>query len=84
MAAEHIQYEINQLLVDCLGCDIADITPEKHLVADLLADSVALLDIAMAVENKFNFIFDEKMMEKMNTVADLYAIIRRSQTVGGE
>lgn len=68
----------NKLLADCLGCDITDITPEKHLVADLLADSVALLDIALAVENRFGVAFDEKMMEKMNRVSDLYLLISHS------
>jgi len=63
---------IDDLLIACLGCEAQDIAPDKALVADLLADSMALMDIAMALEAQFGIEMDEKKMEKMNTVGDLY------------
>jgi len=76
-----MQTTTNELLAACLGCAIEDVTPEKHLIADLLADSVALMDIAMATEEQFQFIFDGKMMEGLETVSDLYHIIETNSTL---
>lgn len=66
---------IDALLIASLGCAAADIQPEKALVADLLADSMALMDIAMALETEFGVVMDEQKMEGMNNVADLYRMI---------
>ncbi|BGI53554.1 MAG: hypothetical protein HamCj_19070 [Candidatus Hamiltonella defensa (Ceratovacuna japonica)] len=63
---------IRDILIDCLGCNEEDITPEKHLVDDLYADSVALIDMVIMISEKFKIEMTEKDFMHINTVKDLY------------
>lgn len=64
--------KIRAILIDCLGCTEQDITPEKHLVNDLYADSVALIDMVLMISEKFKIEMTEKDFIEINTVKDLY------------
>lgn len=69
---------IDEVLVSCLFCEQVDISPDKHIVNDLYADSVALLDITMALEERFGFDFNKQDIEQFETVGDLYEIVMRN------
>ncbi|CAM3854147.1 phosphopantetheine-binding protein [Serratia silvae] len=74
--------EVDEILMRCTGVDIANITPEKHLVIDLMADSIALIDIAIELESAFGFVFTEHDMQSVNTVADIYDLVTTRSSSG--
>lgn len=70
------KWDVNNILIECIDCSPDDIAPEKHIVYDLLADSLALMDIVLRVEQRFGFTFDQKMIGEINSVASLYGIVK--------
>ena len=55
-----------------LGVERAQITPEAGLMADLGADSLDMVEIAMKVEETFNLTIPDEEMENVHTVGDLH------------
>ena len=62
----------NILMQQINGLHPQQITPEAELVRDLGADSLDQVEIAFAVEEKFDFEGEESDMDKIKTVGDLY------------
>ena len=52
-----------------------EVTPEMRLVEDLRLDSLALLTLAVAIEDRFHIRLDDVESE-LETVGDLVAAIR--------
>src|SRR5215470_2364090 len=52
--AEEIFTKVRETLVDALGIDDDEVTPEARLVADLGAESIDFLDIVFRLEKAFN------------------------------
>ena len=50
---DEIFQKVKDVLVDALGADEADITPEARLMADLGAESIDFLDIVFRLEKTF-------------------------------
>jgi acyl carrier protein len=63
---------IQDILMGQLGVERAQITPEAGLMADLGADSLDMVEIAMAVEETFNLSIPDEEMEHVHTVGDLH------------
>ncbi|EGY29939.1 Acyl carrier protein [Candidatus Regiella insecticola 5.15] len=61
-----------QILVTCLGCSEQDLSDEKHLINDLYADSLALIDMVIMISEQLKIDMDEKDIININTVNDLY------------
>lgn len=72
-----IQQEIIDIIVEQLGVDAADVTPEKSFVEDLNADSLDLTELIMTFEERFGFEISEEDAEKLKTVADAIDYIER-------
>jgi acyl carrier protein len=72
-----IQKEIIDIIVEQLGVDVADVTPEKSFVEDLNADSLDLTELIMTFEERFGFEISEEDAEKLKTVADVIQYIEK-------
>lgn len=72
-----IQKEIIDIIVEQLGVDAADVTPEKSFVEDLNADSLDLTELIMTFEERFGFEISEEDAEKLKTVADVIQYIEK-------
>ena len=72
-----IQQEIIDIIVEQLGVDVNDVTPEKSFVEDLNADSLDLTELIMTFEERFGFEISEEDAEKLKTVADVIDYIER-------
>lgn len=55
------------------------ITPEKRIVADLLADSLDVIDIMLAIEDAFDLMIDEDEVQNIITVKDVNEFIRKKR-----
>ena len=61
------------LIADQFGLDVEMISADTEIVDDLGADSVDLVDLALALEDEFGLDeLDEESMASIVTVGDLY------------
>ena len=62
--------KIKEVLVDVLGVKEEDIKAESKFVDDLGADSLDLVELIMALEDKFGIKISDEDAEKIVTVKD--------------
>jgi acyl carrier protein len=60
------------ILVEELGVPEAQLIPDARLQEDLGADSLTLVEIALALEDRFNLSIPDEEWEKVSTVGDLF------------
>lgn len=63
--------KLREMISDKLNVDIDDITMETSFVDDLEADSIALFELVMAVEDEFDIEIDDESIEGISTVGDI-------------
>ncbi|MGM0440418.1 MAG: acyl carrier protein [Chlamydiota bacterium] len=73
------EQEIIDVIVEQLGVDQAEVTPEKSFVEDLNADSLDLTELIMTFEEHFGFEIDEEDAEKLKTVQDVISYVNSKQ-----
>ena len=66
---------MTKLLSDQLGIEESTITLESNLIADLGADSLDEIEMAMAIEEEFDVEIADEKMSSCKTVADLIGIV---------
>lgn len=71
----NITADVTSILVDQLGLEVEDISPEKNIITDLGADSLDRVELVMAFEEEFNIEIPDEAGEKFNTVADIVAYL---------
>lgn len=62
--------EITQIIGRQLG--IRQVNPSDHILHDLAAESVDILNIIATIEEKYNIFIDETTLATVQTVADLH------------
>lgn len=65
-----IKEKVVSIIVDKLGVDAADVTPEKSFTNDLGADSLDTVELIMEFEKEFNVSIPDDQTEKISTVGD--------------
>ncbi|MGL4392538.1 MAG: acyl carrier protein [Fusobacteriaceae bacterium] len=63
--------KIKEIVVDQLGVDAAQVTPEASLVDDLGADSLDTVELIMAFEEEFGIEIPDTDAEKIKTIGDV-------------
>jgi len=63
--------KLKEILVDVLGVNEDDVKLERKFVDDLGADSLDLVELIMAFEDKFGIEISDEEAEKMVTVKDV-------------
>ena len=72
-----VETKVKKIIAEKLqGVDIEDVVPEASLVDDLGADSLALVELVMSMEEAFDIDIDDDDAEKMLTVNDAIEYIR--------
>ena len=67
--------KVQDILIDQLHIKREQITLEARLMADLGADSLDMVEIAMKAEEEFGFTLPDDEAEKIVTVDDLYEAV---------
>jgi len=62
---------IRNLIVEQLGCDEGIVTMEAALADDLGADSLAAVELSMALEDEFGVTISDEDLPNLKTVGDL-------------
>ena len=65
-----IATRVKEIIVDKLGVDESEVTPEASFKDDLGADSLSALELIMAFESEFNIGIPDEQAESINTVGE--------------
>ncbi|HIT02768.1 MAG TPA: acyl carrier protein [Firmicutes bacterium] len=68
--------KMREIIAETLNCDLEKVTMEASLTDDLGADSLAAVELSMALEEEFNVTIADEELPKMKTVADLANYIK--------
>ncbi|HMV77918.1 MAG TPA: acyl carrier protein [Leptospiraceae bacterium] len=67
--------KIKEIIVEQLGVDESEVTPEAHFIDDLGADSLDTVELVMALEEEFGIEISDEDAEKIQTVGDVAKFI---------
>ena len=65
-----VEEKVKSIIMEQLGVDAEEVTPEASFVNDLGADSLDTVELVMALEESFKFEISDEDAEKITTVAD--------------
>ena len=63
------------IIVDKLGVDETEVTPEATFTNDLGADSLDTVELIMELEKEFNITIPDDQAEKITTVGDAISYV---------
>ena len=73
-----IATKVKAIIVDKLGVDEKEVTPEASFTNDLGADSLDTVELMMEFEKEFNIAIPDDQAEKIGTVGDAIAYIENN------
>ena len=68
--------KVREIIVETLSCELDKVTMEARLADDLGADSLAAVELSMALEEAFDVTISDEDLPNMKTVGDLVNFIR--------
>jgi acyl carrier protein len=71
-----IEDKVKEIIVEQLGVDAAQVTPEASFIDDLGADSLDTVELVMAFEEEFNIEIPDEAAEKIKKVGDAIEYIK--------
>lgn len=70
-----IKAKVTEIIVNKLGVEESQVTPEASFTKDLGADSLDSVELIMEFENEFDVSFEESDQEKIQTVGDVLTLL---------
>ena len=67
--------ELQTLAAEILGVDAEDVQLNKSFAKDLAADSLDLVELIAAVEDKYDVELPEERLEGMKNISDLWVFL---------
>jgi acyl carrier protein len=74
-----IAEKVKEIVSDKLDVDGADITEDQDFIEDLKADSLAIVEVVLALEEQFEIEIPDEDTEKIKTVRDAIEYIKAQQ-----
>ena len=71
----NITSRVKSIIVDKLGVDEKEVTPQASFTNDLGADSLDTVELIMEFEKEFNIAIPDDQAEKIGTVGEAIAYI---------
>ncbi|HVH62894.1 MAG TPA: acyl carrier protein [Candidatus Dormibacteraeota bacterium] len=69
--------ELQELAGEILGIDPAQVQMDKSFQRDLAADSLDLVELIAAIEDKYDVELPEEELEKMKVIGDLWQYLEQ-------
>jgi acyl carrier protein len=80
MAAEKtIEQRVKEIIVEQLGVNPDQVTPEAKFIEDLGADSLDTVELVMALEEEFGHEIPDEEAEKLQSVGEVIKYIEESR-----
>jgi len=73
-----IASKVKAIIVDKLGVDESEVTPEASFANDLGADSLDTVELIMEFEKEFDMAIPDDQAEKISTVGDAIQYIENN------
>jgi len=70
---------LKKIVIEQLGVDESEVTPEASFVDDLNADSLDLVELIMSLEEEFGMEISDEDAEKIQKVSDAVEYIEEHQ-----
>jgi len=80
--AAAVEDKVKQIIVEQLGVDEGEVTPNAYFVDDLGADSLDTVELVMAFEEAFDIEIPDEDAEKIRTVKDAVDYIEKHSKGG--
>jgi acyl carrier protein len=77
--SEEIQTGLADILEEVAGVLPGDVTPDKSFTDDLDVDSLSMVEIALAAEEKFGIKIPDDELANLRTVGDAVSYIEKAQ-----
>ncbi len=74
-----VEDKVKQIIVEQLGVDEAEVTPNASFIDDLGADSLDTVELVMAFEEAFDIEIPDEEAEKIKSVSDAVSYIEKHQ-----
>lgn len=75
MSSESIEEKVKKIIVEQLGVNEEQVTPEASFIEDLGADSLDTVELVMAFEEEFGVDVPDDDAEKLTKVGDVIRYI---------
>ena len=75
MADKPIEEKVKDIIVEQLGVNPEQVTPQASFIEDLGADSLDIVELVMAFEEEFGVEVPDEDAEKLQTVGDVIKYI---------
>src|SRR5207247_3558900 len=75
-----VEEKVKSIIVEQLGVDANEVTPEASFVDDLGADSLDTVELVMAFEEAFNIEIPDEAAEKIQKVKDAIEYIEKNSS----
>ena len=75
MSEQEILEGLAAIVNEVAGTPVADVLPEKSFVDDLDIDSLSMVEVVMAAEDKFGVTIPDNEVKNLTTVGDAVSYI---------
>ena len=76
---EEILTGLGEIIDEIVGIDKSEVTPEKNFVDDLDIDSLSMVEIAVAAQDKFGVEIPDDELRNLKTVKDVINFVQNLQ-----
>lgn len=73
--AEKVKDRVTKIIVDQLGVDSKEVTPQASFIEDLGADSLDIVELVMALEEEFDIEISDEEAERITKVQEAVEFI---------
>jgi len=79
MSEKTIEQRVKDIIVEQLGVNPDQVTPDAKFIEDLGADSLDTVELVMALEEEFGSEIPDEQAEKLQSVGDVIKYIEDQQ-----
>jgi acyl carrier protein len=78
MPKDTVLADLTQVLADVAGVEPADVTPEARFGRDLGIDSLTMVEVVVAAEDRFGLVIADDDWSRFVTAGDVVAYVERA------
>tara|TARA_Y100001960_G_C14060272_1_gene534004 strand:+ start:111 stop:341 length:231 start_codon:yes stop_codon:yes gene_type:complete len=74
---ENVDQKVTEIIVDKLGVDESQVTPNAHFINDLGADSLDQVELIMQLEEEFDLEISDEEAESLTDVSKVIEFLQK-------